>query len=83
MPASLPVVVAITGASGAPYAVRLLEVLARNRAAHRKMRCLRELRVIEGATHLFEEAGALDEVARVARNWFLRFLAPPAARRAG
>ncbi len=31
MPESLPVVVAITGASGAPYAVRLLEVLARNR----------------------------------------------------
>jgi putative phosphoribosyl transferase len=62
---------------------RDLEVLARNRAAHRKMRCVRELRVIEGATHLFEEAGALDEVARLARNWFLRFLAAPAARRAG
>ena len=33
-----------------------------------------ELVIIPGATHLFEEPGALEEVARVATKWFLRFL---------
>jgi putative phosphoribosyl transferase len=31
----------------------------------------RELQIVPGATHLFEEAGALDQVARLATNWFL------------
>ncbi len=34
-----------------------------------------ELVLVPGATHLFEEPGALDEVARLAADWFLRFLA--------
>jgi len=33
-----------------------------------------ELVIIPGATHLFEEPGALEEVARIATQWFLRFL---------
>jgi putative phosphoribosyl transferase len=33
-----------------------------------------DLVIIPGATHLFEEPGALEEVARVATNWFLKFL---------
>jgi putative phosphoribosyl transferase len=33
-----------------------------------------ELAVVPGATHLFEEPGALEEVARMAARWFLRFL---------
>ena len=38
------------------------------------MRCEAELVIVPGATHLFEEPGALDEVARLARDWFLRYL---------
>jgi dienelactone hydrolase len=36
----------------------------------------KELHVIPGATHLFEEPGALEEVARLAAAWFVRHLAP-------
>jgi hypothetical protein len=32
--------------------------------------------IVPGATHLFEEPGALDEVARLARDWFHRHLIP-------
>ena len=39
------------------------------------------LEIIPGATHLFEEQGALDQVARLARNWFQRYL--PAATTGG
>jgi dienelactone hydrolase len=35
---------------------------------------IRELRVVPGATHLFEEPGALEEVARLAADWFVRYL---------
>jgi len=34
--------------------------------------------IVPGATHLFEEPGALGEVARLARNWFERHLIPVA-----
>jgi len=36
----------------------------------------KELRIVPGATHLFEEPGALEEVARLAADWFARHLAP-------
>src|SRR5579885_2572433 len=36
----------------------------------------KELRIIPGATHLFEEPGALEEVARLAADWFARHLTP-------
>ena len=42
--------------------------------ALRELRCPRELVIIPGATHLFEEPGALEEVARLAARWFDRFL---------
>ena len=51
-------------------------VLELNRRALASMTCDAELRVVPGATHLFEEPGALEEVARLARAWFLRHLAP-------
>jgi len=38
-----------------------------------------KLEIVPGATHLFEEAGALDRVAELARDWFLRHLASVAA----
>ncbi len=48
------------------------EVLALNREAYARLRCEKELVVVPGASHLFEEAGALDEVARQAADWFSR-----------
>ena len=48
------------------------EVLELNQAAYAKLHCEKELAVIPGATHLFEEPGALEEVARQAADWFTR-----------
>ena len=50
-------------------------VIELNRAARDELsRCVRELVLVPGATHLFEEAGTLDEVARLAADWFCRHL---------
>ena len=49
-------------------------VLDLNRQAQVELRCENRLEVIEDATHLFEEPGALDEVADLARDWFTRHL---------
>jgi len=54
-------------------------VIEMNREAFERLRCEKKLEIVPGATHLFEEPGALEEVARLARDWFRRFLAPPAA----
>jgi putative phosphoribosyl transferase len=52
------------------------EVLALNRQAQRHLvRCESRLELVRGATHLFEEAGALEAVARLARAWFKHHLA--------
>ena len=48
------------------------EVLQLNRKAYEKLSCEKEFSVIPEATHLFEEPGALDEVARQAALWFGR-----------
>lgn len=50
------------------------EVLELNKQAYRKMKCLKKLEVIEGATHLFEEPGKLEIVANVAADWFEKYL---------
>jgi len=50
------------------------EVLGLNRAAYRQLSCDRELAVVPGATHLFEEPGTLEAVVTLARAWFLRHL---------
>jgi putative phosphoribosyl transferase len=52
-------------------------VLELNRDAARLLRADHELAVVPGATHLFPEPGALDEVARLATVWFLRTMVPP------
>jgi putative phosphoribosyl transferase len=52
-----------------------LAVIEMNRAALARIRAEKRLVIVPGATHLFEEPGALDEVARLAREWFLRHLA--------
>ncbi len=49
-------------------------VLALSREALGRLRAPASLEVIPGATHLFEEPGALDEVARLATQWFTRHL---------
>jgi len=51
-------------------------VIAMNEAARRELRVETQVVIVPGATHLFEEPGALEEVARVAGRWFLRHLAP-------
>ena len=58
-------------------------VLDLNRQAFEAMRAPKRLEVVEGATHLFEEPGALEDVARLAGDWFARHLtgvARPVAR---
>jgi dienelactone hydrolase len=50
------------------------QVIQLNRAAFAQLRCEKQLVVVPGATHLFEEPGKLDEVARLARGWFERYL---------
>lgn len=49
-------------------------VIGLNRAAMARMRAETVLEIIPGASHLFEEPGTLDEVARLARLWFDRHL---------
>jgi putative phosphoribosyl transferase len=51
-----------------------VQVIQLNRTALAQMLCEKQLVIIPGATHLFEEPGALDEVARLAREWFRRHL---------
>ena len=49
--------------------------LSLNRQAFSQLRCEgKQLVIVPGATHLFEERGALEEVARVAAQWFVRYL---------
>jgi putative phosphoribosyl transferase len=50
------------------------QVVELNRQAHERLRCERRLEIVPGATHLFEEPGALDEVARLAGDWFVAHL---------
>jgi dienelactone hydrolase len=51
-------------------------VLELNREACGRLRGRRKLATIPGATHLFDEPGALEQAARLARRWFDRHLAP-------
>ncbi|WP_028814337.1 phosphoribosyltransferase family protein [Streptomyces flavidovirens] len=55
-------------------------VLDLNRQAQAELRCENRLEVVAGATHLFEEPGALEEVADLARDWFVTHLGAGAAR---
>jgi putative phosphoribosyl transferase len=51
-------------------------VLELNRDARRLLRAESELAVVPGATHLFDEPGALNEVSQLAGDWFERYLTP-------
>ena len=50
-------------------------VVRLNREAYARLGSEKHLDLVPGASHLFDEPGALDEVARVAREWFQRYLA--------
>jgi putative phosphoribosyl transferase len=52
------------------------DVLELNRAAYALLRCEKRIDVVPRATHLFEEAGALETVARLASDWFVEHLRP-------
>jgi len=47
-------------------------VIQMNREAAARLRAEHRVEIVPGATHLFEEPGTLDEVARLARDWFVR-----------
>jgi putative phosphoribosyl transferase len=51
-------------------------VVELNEQALRSLHCPKELIIVPGATHLFEEPGTLEEVARLAKEWFVRHLSP-------
>jgi dienelactone hydrolase len=51
-------------------------VIEMNEAAYAQLRCEKQLVIVPGATHLFEEPGTLEEVARLASGWFERYLLP-------
>jgi hypothetical protein len=50
-----------------------------NQRAFTRLTAIKDLQIVPGAGHLFEESGALEEVSRLARDWFLRYLVPPRA----
>ncbi len=52
------------------------EVLALNQAAIAQMTCEKDLFVVPGASHLFEEPGALDVVVGAAGQWFTKHMSP-------
>jgi putative phosphoribosyl transferase len=52
------------------------EVIRLNQEALAALTCEKELAIVPGATHLFEEPGALEQVSHLARSWFERHLGP-------
>ena len=53
-------------------------VLELNQQAFEQLSCEKRLEIVPGATHLFEERGALEQVADLARRWFVRWLSAEA-----
>jgi pimeloyl-ACP methyl ester carboxylesterase len=49
-------------------------VIGMNREALERLRAEKELKIVPGATHLFEEPGKLEEVAQLAAGWLTRHL---------
>ena len=58
-------------------------VIELNENALAQLTCEKELKIVPGATHLFEEPGTLEQVAQLASEWFKKKLQPLAASRAG
>lgn len=51
-----------------------VDVIPLNERAYRELRSPKELALVNGATHLFEEPGAMEQVSILATDWFERFL---------
>jgi pimeloyl-ACP methyl ester carboxylesterase len=51
-------------------------VIELNQDAYHHLRCVKRLDIVPGATHLFEERGALEQVAELAAGWFSAHLVP-------
>lgn len=49
-------------------------VIEMNQSAMKEMHCIKKLEIVTGATHLFEEPGALDDVSKLAKDWFIQYL---------
>jgi len=58
-------------------------VIELNEMARDQMRCEVKLEIVPGATHLFEEPGALEKVAKLASDWFVSHIGPGSAGRTG
>lgn len=54
-----------------------LPVIPLNRAAFEQLSCEKDLVIVPGATHLFEEPGTMEQVIEHARRWFRRFVSAP------
>lgn len=54
-----------------------IPVIPLNEGAYAQLNCPKKLIIVPGATHLFEEPGALDKVAQLAKDWFINYLNPP------
>lgn len=50
-------------------------VIQLNNYAMKRLNCIKKMDIIPGAIHLFEEPGTLDEMASLAKNWFVSYLA--------
>lgn len=50
------------------------EVIDLNQFAYENLSCIRQFEIVDGATHLFEEPGAMEQVADLAVSWFERYL---------
>jgi putative phosphoribosyl transferase len=57
-------------------------VIELNEDALRRLRCKKQLEIVPGASHLFEEPGTLEEVTRLACTWFTEHLSPVPSRAA-
>ena len=53
------------------------EVVRLNKKAFRKLNCKKNIEVIHGASHLFEEPGKLHIVSQLAEDWFEKYLVEP------
>lgn len=52
-------------------------VISMNKLALEKLESVKEMQIVYGATHLFEEPGKLEEVASLAINWYKKYLVKP------
>jgi predicted alpha/beta-hydrolase family hydrolase len=51
-------------------------VIKMNEEAYKELKTEKKIEIVPGATHLFEEKGAIEEVARLAAEWFVNYLKP-------